>query len=639
MHCGIEYPAGTLWFGTNSGLKKLENGSFTTYTARDGLASDSVWALAGGPDGELWIGTRPGGLSVLRHGKFHNYTTRDGLTSNAVIALVRDRDANLWIGTEGGGLNRLAGGKFVADPDPAGLSNKVIRCLYEDQEGSLWLGTAGGGLSRLKEYPFTERSTREDLPSDMVRTIFQDNRGDVWLGTGNGVARITPEGRVLHYSTRDGFTSDLIWPVVRARNGDLWAGSEEGVLHYFRNADFTNPAARRTWKLQGAIRMILEQSDGSIWVGTVAQLMRFRDGRMTVAGPDEGLADAIPTAIAEHAGGGFWVGTRRGIQEFRDGRFLPALGPAQGLAGTPVSLLEDSDRNLWAVTSAGLSRISNGKVTTFNKTSGLPNAGMFQIIEDNFHAFWITTRKGVWRISKQAFDAVAEGRARTLAMDVFGAADGIQGTSEFQLGYSPSACKMRDGTLWFPTFGGVLSVDPSRIGANRRPPPVFVERVTADNRKTLAEGGRIVAGSNLEFHYTALSFISPDRVRFRYKLEGFDNEWVDAGTRRVAYFTNLPPGSYRFRVVACNNDGVWNLAGASFSFELAPRFYQATWFYLLCGLAVAMAGAAVYRWRVRGLRAREKWLRERVEERTAALRVEVQERKRAEEAAEAANRS
>jgi PAS domain S-box-containing protein len=222
---------------------------------------------------------------------------------------------------------------------------------------------------------------------------------------------------------------------------------------------------------------------------------------------------------------------------------------------------------------------------------------------------------------------------------VFGAADGIQGTSEFQIGYSPAACKMRDGTLWFPTFGGVLSVDPSRISTNRRPPPVFVERATADNRKSVAEGGQIAAEGNLEFHYTALSLISPDRVRFRYQLEGFDKEWVDAGTRRVAYFTNLPPGSYRFRVVACNNDGVWNLAGASFSFELTPRFYQAAWFYLSCGLAVAMAGTAAYRWRVRGLRARQKWLRERVEERTAALRIEVQEHKRAEEAVQHANES
>jgi PAS domain S-box-containing protein len=492
---------------------------------------------------------------------------------------------------------------------------------------------------RLKDYPFTERTTREDLPSDVIRTISQDQWGDVWLGTGNGVARILPDGRVLRYSTKDGLTSDLIWPVVRARNGDLWAGSEQGVVHCFRMADMAHPEARQTWKLDGAIRMIFEQSDGSIWVATTDQLVRFEGGRKTVYGADQGMAAPGPTAIAECSRGGFWVGTRRGIQEFRDGRFLPALGPDRGLVGTPFSLLEDSDRNLWAMTSAGLNRISGTKLITFNKASGMPNAGLFQMIEDNFHTFWITTRKGVWRVSKQEFDAVAEGRARTLKGDAFGASEGILGTSEFQLGYSPAVCKMRDGTLWFSSFGGVLSVDPSRMSANRQPPPVFVERVTADNRETVAEHSRTVAGRDLEFHYTALSFISPNRVRFRYRLEGFDDKWVDADTRRVAYFTNLPPGPYRFRVVACNNDGVWNLTGASFSFELAPRFHQTAWFYLLCGLAVSVAGAAAYRWRVRGLRARERWLRERVEERTAALRIEVQERVRAEDAVQQANQS
>jgi signal transduction histidine kinase/ligand-binding sensor domain-containing protein/CheY-like chemotaxis protein len=638
VHCAFEYPAGTLWFGTNSGLKKLENGVFTTYTTRDGLAADSQWALAPGPGGELWIGTRTGGLSVLRNGAFHSYTTRDGLPSNAVIALKRDREDSLWIGTEGGGLTRFADGKFVTYPDRAGLSNKVVRSLYEDLEGSLWLGTAGGGLNRLRDYRFTQRSTREDLPSDMIRTIFQDRGGDVWLGTGSGAARITPDGRVLKYSTKDGLSSDLIWPVVRARNGDLWAGSEQGVLHYFRQADFTHPAARQTWKLNGATRNILEQSDGTIWVGTVSQLVRFRDGQKTVVGRDAGLADNVVTAIADSASGGFWVATGRGIQEFRDGRFLPVLGKAQGVTGGIVSLLEDSDRNLWAVSSNGLFRVSKGKVTAYSRANGLPDAGMFQMVEDNSHSFWITTRKGVWRISKQAFDAVADGRAQSLKLDAFDAADGILGASEFVLGYSPAACRMRDGTLWFATFGGVLSVDPSRIATSHWQPPVFVERVTADHGKILAERGRTPAGGSLEFHYTTPSLLSPERVRFRYLLEGFDREWVDAGTRRVAYFTNLPPRSYTFRVVACNSDGVWNLTGTSFNFDLSPHFYQTTWFHLLCALAVALAVAAAYRWRVRGLRVREKWLVERVEERTAALRIEVQERKRAEEAAETANR-
>jgi len=640
VHCGTESPAGTLWFGTDGGLKKLENGSIATYTIRDGLPADPVWALANGADGDIWIGTRPGGLSVLRHGRFQNYSTRDGLPSDAVIALEWDRDANLWIGTEGGGLGRFAGGKFASFPSRSGgLSNKVIRCLYEDQEGSLWMGTAGAGLFRLKDFAFTVRSTREDLPSDVIRTISQDAWGDVWLGTGSGAVRIAADGRVLQYPASQSFAGGLVWPVVRARNGDVWAGSEREILSCFRMADFTHPAARRTWKLDGTIRMIFEQSDGSIWVATANRLVRFQNGQMATFGPDQGLAADTLTAIANRSGGGFWAGTRRGIQEFRDGRFLPAFGAAQGLVGSPFRLLEDSERNLWAMTSAGLNRISGGKVATFNRANGLPDAGLFEMVEDNFHTFWVSTRKGVWRVSKQEFDAVAEGRARTLKGDMFGASDGILGTSEFQLGYWPAACKLRDGTLWFPSFGGILMVDPARMSTNRRPPPVFVERVTAGSGNAVAERSRVAAGSNLEFHYTALSFISPDRVRFRYWLEGFDKEWVDAGTRRVAYFTNLPPGSYRFRVVACNNDGVWNLTGASFSFELAPRFYQTAWFYLLCGLIVSLAGAGAYRWRVSGLRAREKWLRERVEERTAALRVEVQERQRAEEAVQQANKS
>ncbi len=640
VHCGIESPGGTLWFGTDAGLKKLENGSFTTYTVRDRLPANGVSALVEGAGGDIWIGTRPGGVSVLHNGAIRTYTTRDGLSSNAVLALARDRDGNLWIGTEGGGLDRFAAGKFDSVPMGVGaISNLMIRCIYQDLEGALWLGTGGAGLHRMVDHPFTARTVREGLPSNVIRTVFQDRWGDVWLGTGNGIARVSPGGRVFHYSAGEGLTGDLIWPVIRAGNGDLWAASTQGVLHFFRNADMSNPAARRTWNLDAPDRILFEQSDGSVWVGTSTQLLRFRNGRMEPFGAGQGLAASAVTAIAGRAAGGFWVGTREGVQEFRDGRFLPPIGAAQGLVGTPFQLLEDSDRELWAMTSAGLSRVSDGKVVTFNEASGVPRAGMYQVVEDNFRAFWIATRLGVWRIAKREFDDVAAGRAPALKGDMFGSADGVRGTGEFQLGFVPGACKLADGTLWFPTFVGVLSVDPARMSVNRRPPPVYVERVTADGRKSVPEGGRIKSGSELEFHYAALSYLAPERVRFRYLLEGFQQEWQDAGTRREAYFTNLAPGSYRFRLVACNNDGVWNLAGASFAFQVTPRFYQSAWFYLLCAVAATLTAAALYRWRVRGLRARQKWLRVQVEERTTALRIEVQERQRAEEAVRQANDS
>ncbi len=642
VHCLFEYPAGTVWAGTNSGLKKIEHGSITSYTVKDGLPGNPVWALAGGPNEELWVGTRPGGLSVLRNGHFQNYTERDGLTHNAIIALQRDRDGNLWIGTDGGGVNRLSNGKFTSYQTREGLSNQVIRCIYEGQEGSLWLGTAGGGLNQLKDYRFVVRSMREDLPSDSVRSIYQDAEGDIWLGTGNGVARIPAAGKLVHYTTKNGFSSDLIWPVLRDRDGDLWAGSEDGVLHWFRGADLTDPAARRTWQLSAAIRTIFLQSDGTVWVGSTSALRRFSHGRVSVLGKEEGLASAsgFVSAITERADGSVWVGTGSGLQEFRGGRFLPPITKAEGLAGTNVvDLYEDGERNLWVLTQGGINRISGGKITAYTKASGLPESEVYQILEDNSGSFWVTSRSGLLRVSRAELDAVAEGRKKTLHVDVFGAADGIQGSSDFNFGYHPSACKLGDGTLWFPTYGGVVTVDPSRMSVNLRPPPVLIERVAADERPAIDDGSRIPAGSHLEFHYTALSFLFPEGVRFRFILEGFDRQWREAGARRVAYYTNLPPGRYRFRVVACNNGGIWSEPGASFAFALSPRFHQTIWFYLLCAVTVAMTGAGVYHWRVRGLRRHEKQLAERVEERTAALRMEVQERRRAEEGAKAANRS
>ena len=554
----------------------------------------------------------------------------------------RDRDGNLWIGTDGGGVNRFSDGKFTSYQTREGLSNQVIRCIYESRDGSLWLGTAGGGLNQLKDYRIVVRSMREDLPSDNVRSIYQDAGGDIWLGTSNGLARIPAVGKLVHYTTKNGFSSDLIWPVLRDREGNLWAGSEDGVLHWFCGADLTDPTARRTWQLSGAVRTIFQQSDGTVWVGTTSALRRFSHGRMSVLGKEEGLAAAssFVSAIVERAGGSVWVGTASGLQEFRGGRFLPPITKAQGLAGTNVvDLYEDGERTLWVLSTGGISRMSGGKITRYTEASGLPESEVYQIIEDNSHNFWISSRTGLLRVSRADLEEVAEGRKKTLDVDVFGAADGIQGSSDFNFGYHPSACKLHDGTLWFPTYGGVVTVDPSRMSADLRPPPVLVERVAADERPSIGNGSRIPAGSRLEFHYTALSFLYPERVRFRFMLKGFDREWVDAGARRAAYYTNLPPGSYRFRVAASNGDGIWSEPEASFVLQLSPRFYQTIWFFLLCAAAVILAGSGVHYWQVRGLRRHEKQLGERVEERTAELRMEVQERRRAEEAAEAANRS
>ena len=637
VKCLLEYPAGTVWAGTSGGgLRKIEGQNITSYTERDGLGSNGVWALAADRDGALWVATRPGGLSVLRQGRFHTYTTRDGLTENSLVSLQTDRDGNLWIGTDGGGLDRYSGGRFTSYQTRDGLSNQVVRCIYEDPEGSLWIGTAGGGVNRLKDTRLTVRSMREDLPSDMVRSIFQDAQGNIWLGTGNGLAKIAA-GRLSHYTVGNGLASELIWPVVRDPQGNLWVGSEDGILDYYRGADLKNLAGRRRWTLPSPVRTIYAQRDGAAWVSTDRALFRFRNGEKT----EFAVASPIITSLIELSDGSLWAGGKNGLQLFRDGRFLPPIGKAQGLAGDYVTdLHEDAEHNLWVVSAdCGLTRISQGKLTAFTSAQGLPDRDLYRLLEDDSRNFWITSGQGLLRIQRSELEDVAQGRKKILKVERFGVADGIRNSGDFNWVCSPSAWKMRDGQLWFATFGGVLIADPARVKTNPLPPPVYIERVATETGVAVPNGGRLPAGAKLEFRYTALSYLAPERVRFRFRLDGFDRDWVDAGTRRVAYYTNLPPGSYHFRVIACNNDGVWNEKGASFAFEVTPLFHQTAWFSALCILAIALATAGVYHWYVRGLRRSEHLLARRVEERTAEFRAEVQVRKAAEEAAEAANRA
>ena len=299
----------------------------------------------------------------------------------------------------------------------------------------------------------------------------------------------------------------------------------------------------------------------------------------------------------------------------------------------------DHAGSMWVLTRSGLNRIAGTHLTPYTPAEGMPNLDVCWIFEDDDGFLWIAGRDGLLRVSRSDLDAVAEGRKRAVEPQRFGVADGMRGSSDFSAGSSPSAWKGRDNKLYFATYGGMfmLEIDPSRLITNRRAPPVVIERVTDGRQNPVGAGGWIGAGGNLEFHYTALSFVFPEFLRFRYRLEGFDAGWVEAGSRRAAYYTNVPAGKYRFRVVASSMGDAWNESGASFLLEARPRFYQTFWFAALCVAAASAAGVALYQLRVRQLRRNERRLAERVEERTAELRREIEVRKRAEEAAHAAS--
>ncbi|MGA2724625.1 MAG: two-component regulator propeller domain-containing protein [Bryobacteraceae bacterium] len=633
VHVLLEYPAGTVWVGANNGLHRFEGGVERVFTTKDGLPNNSIWGLARGAGGALWIGTHTGGLIEYRQGRFRTYDQRDGFTASGILALLSDRDGGLWIGTDGGGVSRLAGGKFSSYQTRDGLSNQVIRCLYEDNEGSVWMGTAGGGINRFKEYRMIMRTMREGLPSDSIHSLQQDSSGDIWLGTANGIARIRASGDLVVYGSKGGPSRDLMWPVIRDRHNNVWAASEDGVLRKFRGEPKGRP--QREWRIERPIHLLFEQRNGAVWAASGDGLIRFQGDSMAVFGKGQNLAAVPVTAMAEGLGGAIWVGTRLGVQRLDDGQFGPVLARPGGRQ-TVFSMQADEAGHVWALTMSGLNRIAGTQFTAFTQSQGMPEVGGCLLEDDNGY-FWIAGH-GLLRVLRADLDAVAEGRKRAVEPTMFGKGGGMRVGSEFAAGVTPAAWKGRDNKLYFATYGGMMEIDLARLKINRPPPPVLVERVTDGRQKPVSAGGWIRAGGNLEFHYTALTFLFPEFTQFRYKLEGFDADWVEASHRRAAYYTNVPPGRYRFRVMARDMDSIWN-ESAAFPLEARPRFYQTLWFAALCVVAASTAVVGFHQIRVRKLRRSERRLAERVEERTGELRQEIEVRKRAEEAAQAANRA
>jgi len=628
----------TLWIATAAGLARYESGSFKTYTTREGLASNVIQSLfaradgsllvstsagiqllrdekvadwipaeelktrgvttiAEGRDGRLWFGTLDG-LFEYKDGRAINLTSDGGLPDNRITSLVFDREGSLWIGTSGG-LARFRNSEFDTFTSTRGLSSNLVLSIYEDREGSIWVGTEAGGLNLLKSKKFTTFTTKEGLPNDLVKVIYQDARGGIWIGSNGGGLTLLKDGKFTTWTTRDGLSSDVVLSITGDGEGNLWVGTPDG-LNAFRNGKFTTFTFADGLS-NDLVRSVYVDRSGALWVGTREGLNRFVDNRFAIYTTKDGLANDFIGAIYEDSKGNLWIGTLGGLSKLKDGKFT-SFSTNDGLtSNTVISLYEDGEGDLWIGTNGGgLNRLRGDKFDSFTSRNGLSADIIYRILEDQQRNLWFSSNKGVFRVNKNEFDRVANSEILSANPIYYGPADGTL-TRECSGGGHPAGWKTADGRLWFATIKGIAVIDPANIPLNTVPPPTVIEQILIDNQTApLGLTLNFSAGSTrFDFYYTAPSFIAPENIRFKYKLEGFDEGWIDGGARRVANYTNLRPGNYRFRVIAANNDGLWNEQGAVVDFYLEPRFYQTYWFLILCALLVAAVAWQLYRLRVR----------------------------------------
>ena len=610
--------AGGIWIGTGRGLNHFYNGKIEVFDAGRGLPHSDIRALHLDRQHTLWIGSSGGGLFSFRDGRFEHL--KEQLSSDDIRAVYQDRHGIMWIGTNQEPLNRLKDGRIqVMGQRLAGLMS--ARVILEDREGSLWVGTRDG-LIQLKDEKFILYGSRNGLPVDPVRAVFEDRQGSIWVGTvGGGLVRFQ-DGERKTYNQDQGLLSDHVWSIAQGADDTLWVGTYGGGL-------FLMPAGRKSGvftRVRGVssdiIRALLADSRGRIWVGTNGGgLDCMEKGRIRNFNVGHGLPNNYIYALGEDKKGRIWVGAYNGgLALLEQGRFRKFA--AKNIADQSVWVIHaDRDGDLWAGTDhAGLLWIHDDQLVRFSSRDGLYSDQAFQILEDRHGRFWMNCNKGIYHVARKDLLAYAAGKLSRIPCVSFGKSEGIKVT-ESSGPAQPAGCIDRRGRIWFPTIRGLTMFDPDQVRINQVEPPLVIERIIINDRD-LAPSGAVTAPpgkGNIEIDYTAISFLQVDKMQFAYRLEGFDADWIRAGNRRSAFYTNLPPGSYTFRVIAGNGDGIWNRSGAAFSFNLKPYFHQTRWFRWLVALSGMLLVAAVFFLALHRAKVRERKLENLVDERTVQL--------------------
>ena len=587
----VEGRDGTLWIGTrDAGLVAMRNGGFESIPVGDRAAPGPVTALHEDAAGGLWIGT-PSGLFFRGTNGFARLTTAHGLPSNYVLAVTQDAFSRLWVGTEVGAVHVQGAGASGFAVSAVEVRDAVAAIL-SDAEGNVWMAGPRAGLRKLTPTKIARLTRRDGLSHEAVNGVYEDSVGRIWFSTSGALYRL--ERGVL---SKFDETSGLVHPVVTAIHEDdagvLWIGTQQG-MNRLDNGGLQPCPVEQGWP-SGGVWGFHEDRTGILWIATADGLLGRTEAGVTRYTVDDGLPANDVRALAEDAQGRLWIGTSHGLA-FRSGDVFDAVALPPGLLTRIVlAMYVQADGTVWCGTlGGGLLKYSDGQAIAYTTREGLPDNTIYGIVDDGIGSFWLSSNRGLFRVAVEDLDRAAAEPTSDLPMQVFGVHDGLP--SESCRGFGQSAgCRTRDGRLWFSTDKGVAVVDPRLLSGREREPPVVIDRFVVDGRSIDPRGPVELRpdGEQYEFQFAGLSFADPKRVRFKYRLEGFDEDWVEAGERRSAYYTRLPPGSYRFFVTARNADGRWNPDGASMPLAIVPHFWQTWWFLWGSALAAVAAIAGI----------------------------------------------
>ena len=627
-----EDSSGTLWAAAQSGLWRIKPGPPRQYPTPTELIG-----LTDADDGKLLLALHGAGLLRLEGDTVGSYPIRGAnnkllrdrdIDSNRVL---RDRDGGLWIATIERGLIHVHNGRTDVFSRADGLSGDVILSILEDREGNIWVASTGG-LDRFRELPVSIVSVKQGLSSDATQSVLAAADGSIWIGAHDRLTR-WQNGKATIFGKANGLPDDVTGALYQDGHGRIWVSTRYG-LAYFDDGRFV------AWKgVPGEeVHYMAGDKTDNLWLSGRQTLSYLRDGHLVKQIPWSELGPSPNAQFLLPEKGGVWIGfwvEEGALSYFKDGRLLASYTTADGLSrGVIADLQLDREGALWvssAISSrdGGLGRVKDGRITTLTTRNGLPCGTINWTMEDDDRSFWLYTSCGLVRITRAELDAWVADPNRKVQITVWDAADGVRLRSSAASEYGPRVTKAADGKIWFVTGEGIQVVDPHHLAFNKLSPPVHIEKIVADHKMYWQNLPGAAVSSvhlpartrDLQIDYTALSLTAPEKVQFKYKLEGQDPAWREVVNDREAQYSNLPPGPYRFRVIACNNSGVWNEQGDALEFSIAPAYYQTNWFRVLCAVLVLALLGAAYQLRLRQLHHRfETTLEARVGERTRIAR-------------------